>query len=102
MLDTIPSEITFDSNILQILWKDGFLSTLDLLTLRKNCPCATCRGGHGGKTGAATGHITEISLLSWKKVGRYALNIVWSDYHDTGIYSYDKLRAFSEGKITEF
>jgi DUF971 family protein len=102
MLDTIPQDISHDSTQLKIVWKDGKESNFDLLALRKNCPCATCRGGHGGKTGAATGHITEISLLSWKKVGRYAINIVWSDYHDTGIYSYDKLRAFSDGKITEF
>ncbi|MCB1178190.1 MAG: DUF971 domain-containing protein [Leptospiraceae bacterium] len=102
MLDTIPGEIFHDTKNLTITWKDGFKSVFDLLSLRKNCPCATCRGGHGGKIGAATGHITEISLLSWKKVGRYAINIVWSDYHDTGIYTYDKLRAFSEGKTEEF
>ncbi len=102
MLDTIPSEIQHDAKELVIVWKDGYRSTFPLILLRKNCPCATCRGGHGGKVGAATGHIQEISLLSWKKVGRYAINIVWSDYHDTGIYTYDKLRAFSEGKTEEF
>jgi DUF971 family protein len=98
---TIPVEVTFDARLLTILWKDGFQSTYELLDLRKKCPCATCRGGHGGKVGSATGHITTISLVSWKKVGRYALNLVWSDNHDTGIYTYDNLRAYSEGTIME-
>ncbi|MCX8000519.1 MAG: DUF971 domain-containing protein, partial [Leptospiraceae bacterium] len=80
-------------------WKDGFNSKFSLLELRKNCPCVTCRGGHGGKIGSTTGHINQIQILSWKKVGRYALNIVWSDYHDTGIYTYDSLRNLSEKGI---
>lgn len=101
MLETIPQEIRTDESNLFITWKDGFPSTYNLLDLRKKCPCATCRGGHGGKIGAATGHIQSIKLVSWKKVGRYALNFVWSDNHDTGIYSYDNLRAYSEGKSEE-
>lgn len=101
-LATIPSEISFDDTELQISWKDGFISKYPLLDLRKKCPCATCRGGHGGKVGAATSHISSIRLISWTKVGRYAISIVWSDYHNTGIYSYDNLRAYSEGKESAF
>ena len=98
MLATFPQEIQADSENLTITWKDGFTSHFNLLDLRKKCPCAVCCGGHGGKIGAATGHITSIQLVSWRKVGRYALNFTWSDNHDTGIYSYDNLRAYSEGK----
>lgn len=102
MLTTVPNEIESSENELSILWKDGFQSTFSLLDLRKKCPCAVCRGGHGGKVGSATGHINSISLVSWRKVGRYALNIVWSDNHDTGIFTYDNLRAYSEGILQEF
>ncbi len=98
MLATFPQEIQADSENLTITWKDGFTSNFNLLDLRKKCPCAVCCGGHGGKIGAATGHITSIQLISWRKVGRYALNFTWSDNHDTGIYSYDNLRAYSGGK----
>lgn len=101
MKDTIPDQISYDEKELKIRWKDGFLSVFSLLELRRKCPCATCRGGHGGKVGAATGHIQSISLVSWKKVGRYALNLTWNDYHDTGIFTYDNLRAYSEGKTEE-
>ncbi|WP_411823444.1 DUF971 domain-containing protein [Leptospira sp. 'Mane'] len=101
-LATFPKEIHFDDESLFIQWKDGFESKFSLLDLRKKCPCATCRGGHGGKIGAATKQIQSIKLLSWTKVGRYAISIVWSDYHNTGIYSYDHLRAYSDGKEEAF
>ena len=101
MLSTFPSEISHDETELKISWKDGFQSNYSLLDLRKKCPCATCRGGHGGKVGQATGHIQTIKLLSWKKVGRYALNFYWSDNHDTGIYTFDNLRAYSENNSHE-
>ncbi len=96
-LATFPKEIRFDETNLYIDWKDGAQNTYNLLDLRKKCPCATCRGGHGGKVGAATSHIEKISLISWTKVGRYAISIVWSDYHNTGIYSFDNLRAYADG-----
>jgi DUF971 family protein len=95
--ETSPSEVQFNSENLSIQWKDGALHHLNLLELRKLCPCATCRGGHGGSVGAATGHIQAIQLVSWTKVGRYALSLVWNDGHNSGIYSYDHLRALGEG-----
>ena len=101
MKQTIPNEISYDETNLYIDWKDGHSSSFSLLDLRKKCPCATCRGGHGGKVGSATGHIESISLVSWKKVGRYAINLTWNDFHDTGIFTYDNLRAYSEGKSEE-
>jgi DUF971 family protein len=99
---TIPDEIRYDDSSLWIRWKDGIESAYNLLDLRKKCPCATCRGGHGGKVGAATGHIHAATILSWAKVGRYAISIVWNDYHNTGIYSYDNLRAYADGVLTAF
>jgi DUF971 family protein len=101
MKQTIPNQISYDEENLYIDWKDGHSSTFSLLDLRKKCPCATCRGGHGGKVGSVTGHIETISLVSWKKVGRYAINLTWNDFHDTGIFTYDNLRAYSEGKSEE-
>ena len=82
MLATIPQDIKYDSEKLYITWKDGFRSEYSLLELRKNCPCASCRGGHGGEIGSATGHIESISLIAYRKVGRYSLNFTWSDNHD--------------------
>lgn len=102
MLDTIPGEIRFDDSNLYIEWKDGKQCTYDLLTLRRNCPCAQCRGGHGVVANRTTGSIQDIRLISWKKVGRYAITITWSDSHDLGIYSYDGLRMACDSGDGEY
>ncbi|MDI7189958.1 DUF971 domain-containing protein [Leptospira santarosai] len=94
---TTPEKIDFDENCLKIAWKDGATSVFDLLDLRKRCPCVVCKGGHGGKVGTTTGSIQSIRLYSVNKVGRYAINPIWSDNHQTGIYSYDSLRMFADG-----
>ncbi|MBE7412979.1 MAG: DUF971 domain-containing protein [Leptospiraceae bacterium] len=95
-LSTMPLEISHDAENLKISWKDGVASNYNLLELRKKCPCAKCRGGHGGNIGDATSHIKKITLLSWRKMGRYALSFSWSDYHDSGIYTFDYLRELGE------
>ncbi len=99
MLGTIPESISTEQGRLQIDWKDGKRCSYDLLALRRNCPCAVCRGGHEAQARRTTGKITAIELRSWKKVGRYALQLNWSDGHETGIYTYDLLRqACEEGR----
>ena len=99
MLDTIPANIRNSETELIIEWKDGKECTYNLLMLRKKCPCAICRGGHGVTTVRTTDHITNIRLAAWKRVGRYALGITWSDGHDAGIFTYDELRgSCNEGR----
>ena len=96
MLHTIPDSISNDETHLKIKWKDEKESSYDLLTLRKQCPCAHCRGGHDANSIRVTDGISEIRLVSWKKVGRYAIQITWSDNHDSGIFTYDALREASD------
>lgn len=91
MLATIPKTITFDDTSLYIEWKDDKKTSYDLLVLRKNCPCALCRGGHGKQTVRITDRINEIRLTGWKKIGRYAICLHWSDGHDKGMYTWDDL-----------
>jgi len=35
----------------------------------------------------------DVRPLEVRSVGRYALQFTWSDAHNSGIYTYDKLRA---------
>lgn len=92
MLQTIPDEIKYDQNQLTIRWKDGKICEFPLLPLRKSCPCANCRGGHEMTARRTTDNIQQAQIVTWKKVGRYAIQIAWSDNHDLGIYTYDFLR----------
>jgi len=91
-LETIPLDITFDDTDLKITWKDGKVCSYNLLSLRKDCPCAECAGGHDTNSVRTTGNITEIKLLRFQKVGRYAIQLFWSDGHSFGYYTYDFLR----------
>lgn len=82
-----------DENSFSITWKDNHQSNYNSFRLRLLCPCAECRGGHGGKIGANTIHINPpITFKDYDTVGRYAINFLFSDEHRTGIYSFDYLR----------
>ncbi len=35
-------------------------------------------------------------MVDLREVGRYALQPIWQDGHDTGIYSFDLLRRLGE------
>ena len=37
----------------------------------------------------------DILLLNTDLVGRYALNFKWTDFHETGIFSFDLLRKMA-------
>lgn len=81
---------------LALAWGDGHESYLPFDRLRRDCPCAMCRGQREAPanplrivTGPALGEVTIRELVP---VGAYAVQIVWSDGHDTGIHSFESLR----------
>ena len=93
-----PSQITLDHNqrLLTITWKDGHVSALSFNLLRKECPCATCteeRKNVNPLKLVAGPILTQAGVEKVEAVGRYALNLTFSDKHDTGIYTYEHLRG---------
>lgn len=97
-----PAEIQLDreGRELVILWQDGHRSAYPFDFLRKECPCALCselrRKREQGELAVITGPVVrpgEASIEAYTPVGRYALNFAWNDGHNTGIYSFDLLRA---------
>ncbi|MBE2202465.1 MAG: DUF971 domain-containing protein [Anaerolinea sp.] len=95
-----PTGITADrtQRILTITWSDGQAGHYPFAGLRAICPCVTCKGGHdnmGGPPDVDVLYVTKnegVTIESIHTVGSYALQIVWSDGHDTGIYTWDYLR----------
>ncbi len=87
-----PKEIQYDKEKTRIVWDDGHESVYPHVHLRKNCPCASCRDIREKGGEAYAGNEKELVPDDILPVGRYALQPVWSDAHDTGIYSYDYLR----------
>lgn len=80
------------SKTTEITWADGKRCVYPNDILRGFCPCATCQG-HGGTIEFIEGGNAELRDL--KPVGHYALNLIWADGHDTGIYTFTYLRDLS-------
>lgn len=76
---------------LGITWKDGHRTVLSIHRLRVHCPCASCNDLRG-KFGELKIDKDTIRVSQIAPVGRYALNIVFSDGHSTGLYGWEFLR----------
>ena len=90
-----------ENHTLAVDWSDGHRSLYPYRYLRDECPCATCTDAHGTGAPRTIPGMSSTSLPMFEKalkpervelVGRYALQIYWSDGHSTGIYSFDYLR----------
>jgi len=101
MPSTTPKTLDISkSSGIQVTWADGHQSSYDLTYLRDNCPCATCTNAHGTSpqqsgTSSANPFVMykqRPKIVDAEVVGRYAIRILWSDGHNTGIYSYVHLR----------
>jgi len=101
-----------------ITWADGHASHYEFPYLRDACPCATCndereKKAEAERKDADSPHAAHGSSAiplpmtspvfpmfkpkaraqSAASVGSYAIQINFSDGHNTGIYSYDQLRS---------
>jgi len=84
------------SRQLAVRWADGAESVLDVRALRLACACAECVDEWSGEPRLDPATIPEqIHPLRIRPVGRYAIQIEWSDGHEAGIYSFERLRALS-------
>lgn len=83
---------------LMIMWADTHESVYPLDGLRKECPCATCKGGHANMTGGFDAVVFRLPALQrWRiermeAIGHHALRIHWDDGHNAGMYRWDSLR----------
>ncbi len=65
--------------------------------LRIQCPCAQCVDEMSGRKVLNIAAVPEdIIIADYLQVGKYALQFLWSDGHQTGIYPYKMLLRLSE------
>lgn len=88
----IPSEIKLHqkSRRLEITYADGASFVLDFEYLRVYTPSAEARGHGPGQETLQTGK-RNVDIERVEPVGSYALRLVFSDGHDSGLYSWDLL-----------
>jgi DUF971 family protein len=93
----MPSRVVLreSKDALMLTYSDGQEYTLPAEYLRVYSPSAEVRGhGEGNETLQFGKRLVTINAL--EKAGNYALQIVFSDGHDSGIYSWDYLQALAE------
>ncbi|MBI5215650.1 MAG: DUF971 domain-containing protein [Ignavibacteriae bacterium] len=81
---------------LKVVWYDGHESVFQIEYLRDMCPCAGC----AGETVLFQQYIPpppdklipgRYELRNIVPVGSYAVQIVWGDGHESGIYTWEHL-----------
>ncbi len=78
---------------LSISWADGHESVYDVRTLRLACGCARCVDEWTGDGQLDPASVPDdVHPLAIHRIGRYAIQIEWSDGHSTGIYPFTRLR----------
>jgi ATP-binding protein involved in chromosome partitioning len=82
---------------LSITWQDGRESLLDVRDMRLACGCAVCVDEWSGEERLDPASVPEdVRPVRIEPVGRYAIQVVWSDGHETGIYPFSRLRELDE------
>jgi DUF971 family protein len=85
---------------LEIGWSDGLTLEYPFSTLRKACPCATCREKKRSDQEKPKNPLQVLSaaetvpleITQMRPVGNYAYNITFSDGHSSGLFTMELLR----------
>ena len=98
-----PTEIKLHqkSRLLEIAYDDGSRFSLPCEYLRVFSPSAEVRGHGPGQEVLQVGK-RDVEIKEIEPVGNYAVKLVFSDGHDTGLYSWDYLHELGEKQETSW
>jgi DUF971 family protein len=83
-------------HILSISWSDGECR-LPFAYLRRQCACAQCVNEWTGQQILDPSSVPDdITILKMDLVGSYAVRVEWSDGHNSGLYTWDRLRELCQ------
>jgi DUF971 family protein len=95
-----PRDLQIVGDLLAIAWEDGRESFLPAEFLRERSPSAENLGEVDvlGRRWGGDGprRFPGVTLAGMERIGNYAVTIVFSDGHRSGIYSWDYLRALAD------
>ena len=94
-----PTEIKLHqkSRVLEITYADGKTFSLPCEFLRVHSPSAEVRGHGPGQEVLQIGK-KDVTISRIEPVGTYAVQLCFSDGHDTGIYSWDLLYDYGHNQ----
>ena len=87
-----PTELTLHgkSRLLQVVFSDGAQFNIPFELMRVYSPSAEVQGHGPGQEVLQTGK-REVGVINLEPIGNYAVNPVFSDGHESGIFSWDYL-----------
>jgi DUF971 family protein len=96
-----PEEIALNrrAGALELVW-DGRQAMLSYRALRRSCRCSVCE-----QTRRSTDSILpvapDVTLLRIEPLGAMALQLIFSDGHERGIYPWTYLKEMAFGPATD-
>jgi DUF971 family protein len=94
-----PSELRLsaEKNALRVSFSDGIAESLTAEMLRVMSPSAEVQG-HSPSERKLVGGKREVIIQKIEPVGNYAVKLVFSDGHDTGLFTWPYLRDLARRK----
>lgn len=95
----VPGKIRLrdKGKLLQLDYPDGASYELSAEYLRVESPSAEVRG-HGGQGGELPYGKEEVKIKGIERMGNYALQFIFDDGHDSGIYTWGYLWQLAKEK----
>jgi DUF971 family protein len=92
-----PTDIKLhqSSRLLEISFDNGRVAKLSCEFLRVYSPSAEVRGHGAGQEVLQVGK-ENVNITGIEPIGNYAVKLIFSDGHDTGLYSWDYLHEIAE------
>lgn len=83
-----------DIGAFEITWSDGTSFRLPFKFVRSECPCAECVHEITGERIIRPEWIPDdIQPTDLSFAGNYALKVIWSDGHASGIFTWERLQG---------
>lgn len=95
-----PTAVDVNETRLKIAWGDGVTHELQARLLRAACNCASCVSEITGQRLVDIAKIrADIGISKAEPTGNYAVSLTFSDFHSTGIFTYEYLRSLGENNV---
>ena len=92
-----PTEIRLDraARVLHVSFEDGTRYALPAEYLRVESPSAEVQGHNPSQRVVVKGK-QNVRIVDLKPIGNYAIQIVFDDGHNTGLFTWDYIRELSQ------
>ena len=90
MITPLEIKLRRAENLLEITFDDGSTASLPAEYLRVESPSAEVQGHSPDQRQLVPGK-RHVSITGLEPTGNYAIRLIFSDGHDTGIFSWDYL-----------